>query len=100
MDKGKWPGRGGKSGPHLYEVLSSQEVVDDLELDRVAELPKEVVRAKHIQLEPMTVDEATDRLEAVGHDFFMFLDSESNKVQVVYRRKVHGFGVLVPVDGQ
>jgi len=100
VDRGTWPGRGGKSGPHLYEVLSSTEVVDDLELDRVAQLPKEVVRSKYIHLEPLTVDEATERLESVGHDFYMYLDSETNKVQVVYRRKVNGFGVLIPVDEQ
>jgi len=99
VDRGNWHGRGGKAGQtQLYEVLSSQDVVDDLELDRVAGLPKEVVRAKHIQLEPMTVEEATERLESLGHDFYVFLERDSNTIQVLYQRKVNGYGVLVPQD--
>lgn len=98
VDRGTWPGAGAKSGTHLYEVLSSQEVVDDLELDRVAALPKEVVRAKYVQLEPMSVDDATERMESIGHDFYVFRELKSNTIQVVYKRKEHGFGVLIPRD--
>lgn len=99
VDRGNWQGRGGEAGQtKLYEVLSSQDVVDDLELDRVAQLPKEVVRAKFIQLEPLTLEEATERLESVGHDFYVFLERDSNTIQVVYQRKLHGYGVLIPQD--
>lgn len=99
VDRGNWPGRGGKAGQtQLYEVLSSQDVVDDLELDRVAELPKEVVRAKHVQLEPLTVEEATERLESLGHDFYVFLERDSNTIQVLYQRKINGYGVIIPQD--
>lgn len=99
VDRGTWPGRGGKAGQEqLYDVLSSQEVVDDLELDRVAQLPKEVVRAKFVELEPMSVDEAVDRLEAIGHDFYVFTENKTNKMQVVYRRKTNGYGVLIPQE--
>jgi len=99
VDRGNWPGRGGKAGQtQLYEVLSSQDVVDDLELDRVAELPKEVVRAKHVQLEPLTVDEATERLESLGHDFYVFLERDSNTIQILYQRKINGYGVIIPQD--
>lgn len=99
VDNGTWPGRGGKPGDtRIIEVLSSTEVVDDLQLDRIPGLPKEVVRQKFLRLSPMSVDEATEQLEAVGHDFFMFLEKESGKVQVLYRRKSHGYGVLVPFD--
>ena len=99
VDRGNWQGRGGKAGQtQLYEVLSSQDVVDDLELDRVAQLPKEVVRAKHVQLEPLTVEEATDRLEALGHDFYVFIERDSNTIQVLYQRKINGYGVIIPQD--
>jgi len=79
-------------------VLSSQDVVDDLELDRVAALPEEVLRAKYLQLEPMSVEDATERMEAIGHDFFVFRELETNEIQIVYKRKERGMGVLIPRD--
>lgn len=45
----------------------------------------------------MTVDEAIDAMEAVGHDFFVFREMESDTMQVVYRRNSDGYGILVPV---
>jgi len=99
VDRGTWPGAGGKAGQTpIYEVLSSQDVVDDLELDRVAALPEEVLRAKYLQLEPMSVEDATERMEAIGHDFFVFRELETNEIQIVYKRKERGMGVLIPRD--
>jgi len=37
-----------------------------------------------------------DQLEAVGHDFFVFLDSNDSQMKVVYRRKYSGYGLLIP----
>lgn len=36
------------------------------------------------------------QLDQVGHDFYVFLDQESRQVQVVYRRKQEGYGVIIP----
>lgn len=54
----------------------------------------QVVRTKSIYLEPMTLDEAITRMEALGHTFFMYLDSEDEQISVVYRRFDSGFGVI------
>jgi hypothetical protein len=43
---------------------------------------------------PMTVDDALYRMELVGHDFYLYMDSETHRPSVVYRRKGWSYGVL------
>ncbi|YAL82503.1 ribosome hibernation-promoting factor, HPF/YfiA family [Dermacoccaceae bacterium W4C1] len=43
---------------------------------------------------PMSVDEALKRMELVGHDFFLFHDTETDQPSVVYRRRGWSYGVL------
>ena len=42
----------------------------------------------------MTVEDAVDHMELVGHDFFLFIDSETDRPSVVYRRKGWDYGVI------
>lgn len=53
-----------------------------------------VIRQKEFPAERFTVDEAVDQMELVGHDFFLFVESESGKPSVVYRRKGWNYGVI------
>ena len=53
-----------------------------------------VIRRKSFESVPMTVDDALYRMELVGHDFYLFLDIETNKPSVVYRRKGWNYGVI------
>ncbi|TDN88426.1 ribosome-associated translation inhibitor RaiA [Microbacterium sp. BK668] len=53
-----------------------------------------VIRTKHFEAEWMTVEEAVDRMELVGHDFFLFIDARSDNPSVVYRRKGWDYGVI------
>ena len=62
--------------------------------DYEKEDPDEVVRTKSIRLEPMTIDEAITRMEALGHSFFMYLDEEDDEISVVYARVDGGYGVI------
>ena len=52
------------------------------------------IRTKEFPAMPMTKDEAVDHMELVGHDFFLFQDSETGKNAVVYRRKGYSYGVI------
>ena len=66
-------------------------------MDVEPEEPKEediVVRAKSYYLSPMTIDEAITRMEALGHDFFVYLDKEDDLISVVYIRRDGGYGVI------
>ena len=53
-----------------------------------------IVRAKSYYLTPMTIDEAITRMEALGHDFFVYLDKEDDLISVVYIRRDGGYGVI------
>ena len=55
-----------------------------------------VVRTKTFAITPMSVDEAIEQMELLGHDFFVFMHSEDDAVKVVYRRKAGDYGLLQP----
>lgn len=59
-----------------------------------------VVREKTHLAAPMTLDQALYEMELVGHDFYLFLDKESERPSVVYRRRGYDYGVIaLDVDG-
>jgi hypothetical protein len=53
-----------------------------------------VIRKKVFASVPMTVDDALYYMELVGHDFYLFIDQESTRPSVVYRRKGWDYGVI------
>ncbi|KAL4440408.1 hypothetical protein ABPG75_003409 [Micractinium tetrahymenae] len=98
VQKANWPGRGGpKGGDTITAHLDPEEVVDKLPTDQLAPLVPEVLREKLMTITACTTDDAIEQIENVGHDFFLFRDSEDGeKLKVLYRRKSHGYGVIVP----
>ncbi|WP_253861920.1 ribosome hibernation-promoting factor, HPF/YfiA family [Mycobacterium asiaticum] len=62
--------------------------------DVVDHQPGRVVRVKEHPAKPMSVDDALYEMELVGHDFFMFLDKESERPSVVYRRHAYDYGLI------
>lgn len=56
--------------------------------------PGQVVREKDHAAGPMTIDDALFEMELVGHDFYLFLDKESGRPSVVYRRRGYHYGVI------
>lgn len=53
-----------------------------------------VIRTKQFDAEWMTVEDAVDRMELVGHDFFLFIDARTDHPSVVYRRRGWDYGVI------
>ena len=53
-----------------------------------------VIRSKEFSAEKLSVSEAVDHMELVGHDFFLFIDAETEKPSVVYRRNGWNYGVI------
>ena len=86
--------RGGRV--RAREVELAQE-----EMQYVPEVEGEdyrIVREKRFRVEAMTEEEAILQMELLGHTFFMFRNSTSNEINVVYRRHDDSFGLLIPVD--
>jgi putative sigma-54 modulation protein len=57
---------------------------------------EEVVRTKQFIMKPMNLEEATLQMELVGHDFFFFLNSATDKQSVLYRRRDGRLGLIEP----
>ena len=55
-----------------------------------------MVKTKTFQLTPMTEEEAADQLDMLGHSFYVYQDSETGEVRVVYLREDGGIGLLIP----
>ena len=60
------------------------------------ELELEIVKTKQFALDAMTPEEAVLQLELVGHDFFVFRSGDSEAVNIVYRRRDGGYGLIEP----
>jgi putative sigma-54 modulation protein len=55
-----------------------------------------IVKTKQFTIKPMSTEEAALQLELVGHDFFVFRNDESDEVNVIYRRRDGGYGLIEP----
>ncbi|WP_203567039.1 ribosome hibernation-promoting factor, HPF/YfiA family [Aestuariimicrobium ganziense] len=53
-----------------------------------------VVKEKEFQAVPLTLAQALDEMELVGHDFFLYSCAETGKPSVVYRRRGYDYGVI------
>ena len=60
------------------------------------QVSQQIVKTKQFPVKPMTPDEAVLQLELIGHDFFAFKNAETDAVNVVYRRKDGGYGLIEP----
>ena len=66
----------------------------ELEDEEVLEDHPEIVRTKRFNLDEWTSDEAVIRMEMLGHDFYVFKDSDSGNTSIVYRRKDGKHGLI------
>jgi putative sigma-54 modulation protein len=55
-----------------------------------------IVKSKQFSVKPMSAEEAALQLELVGHDFFVFRSDASGEVNVIYRRRRGGYGLIEP----
>lgn len=56
----------------------------------------DIIRSKKISLKPESIDEAILQMNLLDHLFYVFINSETDKVSVVYRRKNGGYGFIEP----
>ena len=60
------------------------------------EIAKKIVKTKTFTIIPMSIEEAILQMELLGHDFFVFLNSETNRTAVIYCRKDGNYGLIEP----
>ncbi len=79
--------------------------VTSVDLDALIEDAEDddLVREKLVELTPMTAEEALVQTDLLGHDFYVFESAETGLVNVIYRRKNGGYGIIKPkieeIDG-
>lgn len=84
----------------LVDRSKKRALVDNIRMemlsDEVEKVPsaEEIVRRKKLDLTPMDLDEALTRMEALDHSFFIYLDSSTGLVNVLYVRDDEGYGVI------
>jgi len=62
-------------------------------------LRKKIVKTKTFMLKPISPEEAVMQMEMLGHDFFVFVNAETDRTAVVYRRKDNNYGLIEPTIG-
>lgn len=81
-----------KSAPamDLSEFIGTEEETE------IREDEFDLVRTKAIPLKPQSTEEAILQMNMLGHKFYMFINDETNEVNVVYSRNDGGYGLLIP----
>lgn len=72
----------------LSKAFAEEEIPDEEEI--------EIIRSKRFAIKPMDPEEACVQMELLGHDFYVFRNSETDEVNVVYRRKKNSYGLIEP----
>jgi putative sigma-54 modulation protein len=75
----------------IKQAYSQEFDAEQLEKDILA---AQLVKNKKIDLRPMTSEEAISAMELAGHDFYVFLDQDTKKTNVVYRRDDGDYAII------
>ena len=67
-----------------------------IEKDYVDDEEIQIVRSKKFDIKPMYAEDACIQMELTGHNFFVFVNAETNQVNVVYKRKGNTYGLIEP----
>lgn len=72
-------------------------VLDDFFTDEIEEEKDfDVIREKTVALKPQSIEEAILQMNLLGHQFYMFLNADTDEINVVYKRNANGYGLLAP----
>jgi putative sigma-54 modulation protein len=74
-------------------TIFAQDFIEEKEAD---EEKIQIIRKKTFDMKPMYAEDACLEMEMLGHDFYVYLDSDTNSVCVVYKRYDGGYGLLEP----
>ena len=92
--------QGGKAKGKVSAIrMPSEELEaesDEEEIESAEEGEGQIVRVKHFPMKPMDAEEAVEQMLMLGHGFFVFFNSQSHAVNVVYRRRDGNFGLIEP----
>ncbi|MFC1913766.1 ribosome hibernation-promoting factor, HPF/YfiA family [Chloroflexota bacterium] len=65
----------------------------------IVEPARKVVKVKRFSIKPMTVAEAIEQMDLLGHDFFLYFDADKEELKLLYRRNDGDYGLIEPELG-
>ena len=71
--------------------------IKEFNMESILDIPNEEeqeIKRKKIEIKPMNLEEAILQMELLGHNFYMYKDSDLNSITLVYKRKSGGYGVI------
>ncbi len=74
------------------EAMAALEAAAEAE----EEFPPQIRRIKRFEMVPMDEWEAIEQMELLGHDFFVFYNVNTDSINVLYRRRDGGYGLIIP----
>lgn len=77
-----------QNAAQLNKAFLDEDAYDDEEI--------QIIRSKKFAMKPMDPEEACVQMELLGHNFFVFRNSETEEVNVVYKRKGNTYGLIEP----
>ena len=77
-----------QSSPYFRQEFIEKDYMDDEEV--------QILRSKKFDIKPMYPEDACVQMELLGHNFYVFLNAETEEVNVVYKRKGHSYGLIEP----
>ena len=90
-----------KEKPRLRSRPAEEKTILAKLADGTAEPTRErrVVKTKRFAIEPMFEEDALASMEELGHSFFVFVNAENERLNVLYRRRDGDFGIIEPIIG-
>ena len=77
-----------QAAAHFKQEFIEKDYVDDEDI--------QIVRSKKFDIKPMYPEDACIQMELLGHNFFVFVNAETDQVNVVYKRKGNTYGIMEP----
>ena len=77
-----------QSAQAFSDFFINEETEDEEEI--------QIVKTKRFGIKPMDPEEACVHMELLNHNFYVFLNAETEEVNVVYKRKGHSYGLIEP----
>jgi putative sigma-54 modulation protein len=101
VDKVERQARDHKEKPRVRARPEEEKVLLRRIADGTAEggSERQIVKTKRFAIEPMFEEDAVAAMEDLGHDFYVFVNAENERVAVLYRRRDGNFGLIEPVVG-
>ena len=81
---------------NLREGSIKAEVPEEFDLHEERDF--DIVRTKRFAVKPMSVEEAILQMNLLGHNFFVFRNTDSESIDIVYRRNDEGYGLIETLD--